>query len=411
MKSYNESGSKFMRKLFLFLFTLLFFLFSQCKVQPPVEIEPGKPKVSYDHLLKVNELIQESIENKEIPGAVVMIGRKNHILFSEVYGNAQLVPEPSPMEYDMIFDLASLTKPLATAVSIMILVERGQLHLREKVKDYIPGFKPFIHEQGEHGEDVRIWHLLTHTSGLPPYINDKNITLHFGSFCTLKNLVAYIANLDKTNPPGEEFHYSCLGFICLSYIIKQITGQNIAEFSRKNIFIPLDMNHTLFNPSDKLKKRCVPTEVTEDLYFKGFVHDPLARLLGGVSGNAGLFSTAHDLSIFAQMLLNKGEYNEKRILSPLGVERMTEIYRYAYFSGRGLGWDLESPYSSSGGDLFGARSFGHTGYTGTSLWIDPETQIYVLLLTNRVHPDDQGSVVSLRSKIANIAASSLLKKQ
>jgi len=400
-----------MRKLSVFFFICFFFLFSQCRIQKPLETELKKPEISQEHLLRINHLIQESIENNDIPGAVVMIGQKNQVLFSEVYGHSQLVSEPLPMEYDMIFDLASLTKPLATATSIMILVERGQLHLREKVRDYIPGFKPFINEHDEYGEDARIWHLLTHTSGLPPYIRNENIIPHFGHFCTLKNMTTYIAALDKTNPPGEEFHYSCLGFICLSYIIQQVTGQNLAEFSRENIFLPLGMPHTLFNPPEELKEKCVPTEVTEDLYLKGLVHDPLARVLGGVSGNAGLFSTAHDLSVFAQMLLNKGEYNGVRILSPLGVERMTEIYRFAVFSGRGLGWDLESPYSSSGGDLFGARSFGHTGYTGTSLWIDPETQIYVILLTNRVHPNDRGSVVSLRSKIANITASSLLKKQ
>ena len=400
-----------MRKLIFFFFICLFFLFSQCQIQKPVEIEPEKPKISQEHLLRINDLIRQSMENKDIPGAAVMIGQKNQVLFSEVYGNSQLVPDPSPMEYDMIFDLASLTKPVATATSIMILVERGQIHLREKVKDYIPGFKPFLNEQGNYGDDARIWHLLTHTSGLPPYIKNENIPHHFGSFVTLNNMVAYIANMDKTNPPGEDFHYSCLGFICLSYIIKQITGQSVDEFSQENIFIPLGMNHTFFNPPEELKNKCVPTEVVEDLHLKGLVHDPLARVLGGVSGNAGLFSTASNLSIFAQMLLNKGEFNGVRILSPLSVERMTEIYRSVFFSGRGLGWDLESPYSSSGGDLFGARSFGHTGYTGTSLWIDPETQIYVILLTNRVHPDDRGSVVSLRSKIANIAASSLLKKQ
>jgi len=400
-----------MRKFNLSLLLFLFILTSQCQVQQPIEVKPEKPEISQQHLLRINGLISQSIKNKDIPGAVVIIGRKSQVLFSKIYGNSQLVPESSPMQYNMMFDLASLTKPIATATSVMILVERGKLHLREKVKDYIPDFKTFSNEQGDKGDDSRIWHLLTHTSGLPPYIKDENITPHFGSFCSLKNMVAYIASLDKINLPGEEFHYSCLGFICLSYIIKQITGQNVAEFSRENIFLPLGMNHTLFNPSQELKEMCVPTEVTEDLYLKGVVHDPLARTLGGISGNAGLFSTATDLAKFAQMLLNKGQYNRVRILSPLGVERMTEIYRYAYFSGRGLGWDLDSVYSSSGGDLFGAHSFGHTGYTGTSLWIDPETHIYIILLTNRVHPDDQGSVVSLRSKIANIAASSLLKIQ
>jgi len=394
----------------LFFLICLFLLFSQCRTRQSIELETEKEEISREHLLRINDIIQQSIENKDIPGAVVLVGRKDKVIFRNTYGNSQLVPEPRPMEQSMLFDLASLTKPVATATSIMILVERGELHLREKVKDYIPGFKPFTDEQGEVGEDARIWHLLTHTSGLPPYIQEENIASNFGSFCTLENLIAYIASLDKTNPAGEEFHYSCLGFICLSFIIKQITGQNVAEFSRENIFLPLGMHHTLFNPPEELKERCVPTEVTEDLFLKGLVHDPLARLLGGVSGNAGLFSTADDLAVFARMLLNKGTYRETRILSPLAVERMTEICSQAPFAGRGYGWDLDSAYSSTGGDLFGASSFGHTGYTGTSLWIDTETQIYVILLTNRVHPDDKGSVVSLRSKIANIAASSFIKK-
>jgi CubicO group peptidase (beta-lactamase class C family) len=399
-----------MRKLSIFFLICLFLLFSQCRTQRSIGLEPEKEEISSKHLLRINDIIQQSIENKDIPGAVVLVGRKDKIIFRNTYGNSQLVPEPRPMEQGMLFDLASLTKPIATATSIMILVERGELHLREKVKDYIPGFKPFMDELGEIGEDSQIWHLLTHTSGLHPYIEDKDITAHFGSYCTLENLVTYIASLDKTNPPGEEFHYSCLGFICLSSIIKQVTGQTVAEFSRENIFLPLGMHHTFFNPPEELKERCVPTEVTEALFLKGFVHDPLARLMGGISGNAGLFSTADDLAVFARMLLNKGTYKGTRILSPLAVERMTEICGHAPFAGRGYGWDLDSAYSSTGGDLFGASSFGHTGYTGTSLWIDPETQIYVILLTNRVHPDDKGSVASLRSKIANIAASSLIKK-
>jgi len=411
MNSYNEFVGETLKKLNRVFFICIFFLSTQCQIQKPVKNIPIEPEISQQHLLRINDVINQSIENKDIPGSVVKIGRKEKVLFTRAYGNSQVIPQSKPMKENMIFDLASLTKPIATATSIMILVERGKLHLREKVKDYIPSFTPFIKEQGQYEEDIQIWHLLTHTSGLPPYLEQDNIEPNFGSFCTLKNLVTYIASLNKTNPPGKEFHYSCLGYICLSYIIKEITGKNVAEFSKENIFLPLGMNHTLFNPPEELRQSCVPTEVTNDLFLKGFVHDPLARLLGGISGNAGLFSTAHDLSIYAQMLLNKGTYNGIRILSPLGVERMTEICRHAYFSGRGYGWDLNSAYSSSGGDLFGPYSFGHTGYTGTSLWIDPETQIYVILLTNRVHPDDQGSVVSLRSKIANIAASSLLKKK
>ncbi|MDZ7376843.1 MAG: serine hydrolase, partial [candidate division KSB1 bacterium] len=160
----------------------------------------------------------------------------------------------------------------------------------------------------------------------------------------------------------------------------------------------------------RYRELCVPTEVIDGRPLIGIVHDPLARVQGGISGNAGLFSTADDLAIFAQMMLNKGEFKGVRILSPLSVERMTEVYDKAQFAGRGLGWDLNSDYSTNGGDLFGGRSYGHTGYTGTSIWIDPETETFIIFLTNRVHPNDKGSIISLRSKVANIVASSIVKK-
>jgi len=171
------------------------------------------------------------------------------------------------------------------------------------------------------------------------------------------------------------------------------------------------MKHTFFTPPEKFHNRCVPTEVINGKPLIGVVHDPLARLQGGISGNAGLFSTADDLSIFADMLLQRGVFNGVQILSPLTVERMTTIVPEVEFSGRGLGWDLNSAYATNGGDLFGENAFGHTGYTGTSIWIDPDTQTSVIFLTNRVHPDDGGSVVPLRSKIANIVASSIIEME
>ena len=185
----------------------------------------------------------------------------------------------------------------------------------------------------------------------------------------------------------------------------------MAEFSVKNIFEPLNMNHTFYTPPNKFIPLCVPTEVINGKPLIGVVHDPLARLQAGISGNAGLFSTVDDMAIFAQMMLNKGELNDVRILSPLTVERTTELYPNVEFAGRGLGWDLNSAYSTNGGDLFGALSYGHSGYTGTSIWIDPETETFVILLTNRVHPFDKGSVVPLRSKVANIVAGSIVDKK
>jgi len=170
------------------------------------------------------------------------------------------------------------------------------------------------------------------------------------------------------------------------------------------------MEHTFYTPSDKFYNLCVPTEVIDGKPYIGVVHDPLARLQDGISGNAGLFSTVDDLAIFAQMMLNRGEFNGVRVLSPLTVERMTEVVPEVPFAGRGLGWDMNSSYSTNGGDIFGHRSFGHSGYTGTSIWIDPETQTFVIFLTNRVHPDDKGSIISLRSKVANIVASSIVEK-
>jgi CubicO group peptidase (beta-lactamase class C family) len=171
------------------------------------------------------------------------------------------------------------------------------------------------------------------------------------------------------------------------------------------------MKHTFYRPAEKYRPLCVPTQVFEGKPLIGIVHDPLARLQGGISGNAGLFSTADDLAVFAQMLLNRGEYKGVRVLSPLAVAKMTSVWPEALFAGRGLGWDLSSSYSSNGGDLFGPHSYGHTGHTGTSLWIDPETETFLIFLTNRVHPDDKGSISALRSRVANVVASSIADKR
>jgi CubicO group peptidase (beta-lactamase class C family) len=366
--------------------------------------------MSTARLARVDNIIREAIDRKDFPGAVILIVRKGETVWRKAFGHSQWIPEHAPMDVSKIFDLASITKPVATATSVMMLIEQGRFRLWDEVTDFVPGFVAYTDEEGKSGEDARLWHLLTHTSGLPPYTDIEDLKDKYGYPITLESMTGHIARLEKLHPPGEEFQYSCLGFITLSYIVKKVTGKTVATFAKENIFEPLGMNHTFYTPAEEFLPLCVPTQVYDGKPLVGVVHDPLARLLGGVSGNAGLFSTADDLAIFAKMLLNRGSYQGKRILSPLVVDRMTEIYRISDFAGRGLGWDLESGYSTNQGDLFGPNAFGHTGYTGTSLIIDPDTETIVIFLTNSVHPDDKGDIVSMRSRVANVVAGSILKK-
>lgn len=353
-------------------------------------------------------LIEEAIARKEFPGAVLLVARKGKVVHHEAYGESRWVPEHRPMDRDMIFDLASLTKPVATAASIMLLVERGRISLWDRVKTYIPEFISYRDWFGIEGEDARIWHLLTHTSGLPPYTDADLAAKSLGRPCLPEALVKDIAVLPKDNPAGEKFAYSCLGYITLAEIVRKVSGRSIDAFAAENIYRPLGMTQTFYNPGPEVLDRCVPTQMVDGKPLLGVVHDPLARLQGGVSGNAGLFSTASDLAVFAQMLLDKGVYRGKRIFSRAAVERMTSVFPRTSFSGRGLGWDLCSAYASNGGDLFGPKAFGHTGYTGTSVWIDPETKTIVIFLTNSVHPEDKGKVVPLRSRVANVIAAAIL---
>lgn len=371
---------------------------------------PAEVGMSAERLALVDGIIREAIVHKDFPGAVLLITRRGSTVWEKAYGESQWVPERKPLDPSMIYDLASLTKPVATGTSIMLLVERGRIRLWDKVKEFVPEFSAFVDADGAVGEDARLWHLLTHTSGLPPYADAEEIARKYGDPCPTETLVRHIALLAKNAAPGERFTYSCLNYITLAHVIKIVSGKTIAEFSAENIFKPLGMNRTGYNPAAPDLALCVPTMVVDGKLLKGIVHDPLARLQGGVSGNAGLFSTAGDLAVFAEMMLNGGEFDGVRVLSPLTVERMTEIFPRADFSGRGLGWDMDSAYSTVRGDLFGSRSYGHSGYTGTSLWLDPETHTSVIFLTNRVHPDDEGAVIALRSKIANIVAASILRK-
>jgi len=395
------------------LMTVPLFIFLIVRPALAEKLPGAKPEdvgMSSARLGSLDTMIGEALERHDFPGAVLLVGRGGRVVYRRAFGLSQTVPQNRPMDSDLIFDLASVTKPVATAASIMVLVERGRLRLWDKVKDFIPEFTPYITVRGFPGEDARLYHLLTHTSGLQPYTDAKDVAAKYGTPCPTETLVRHIARMRKQAPPGTAFIYSCLNYITLAQIVRQVSGQDIAAFAAETIFRPLGMEQTCFNPPAELVPRCVPTQVEEGKPLRGVVHDPLARLQGGISGNAGLFSTADDLAVFCQMLLNRGEYGGRRILSPLAVERMTEIYPRVGAAGRGLGWDLATDYATVRGDLFGAESYGHSGYTGTSVWIDPETATFVIFLTNRVHPDDKGDIISLRSKVANVVAAAILEK-
>ena len=390
-----------------YLLSFLFILLSQVFAQYPNLITPESIGLSSERLKYIDSVVIRNINEGNLPGAVVIVGGKNGVVYRKAFGNSWLVPEKKPMTLETIFDLASLTKPIATATSIMILVERGQISLEDEVRKYIPEFKPYVDEQGKEYH-AKIYHLLTHTSGLPDYTSADSIKNEYG-YPAPEGTIETICNLPRFAPPGKEFKYSCLGFITLAEIVKRVTGKNIAEFSKENIFIPLGMKKTTYNPDEKLKKECAPTEFRNGKIICGEVHDPLAYVQGGISGNAGLFSTADDLAIFAQMILNKGVYKNKRILGSKTVDLMTSIYPKVEFAGRGLGWDINSAYMQQSGDIFEIGSFGHTGFTGTSIHISKKEGIFVIILTNRVHPDGKGNVAPLRRSIANIVASAIEK--
>lgn len=393
-----------MKQYLFYLIFIVNYLFAQY----PTILSPESIGLSSEKLKYIDSVVIKNLNEGNMPGAVIVVGGKDGVVFRKAYGSSWLVPEKKLMTVETIFDLASVTKPVATATSIMILLERGQLSLEDEVRKYILEFKPYIDENGKE-HHAKIYHLLTHTSGLPDYTNADSIKARYG-YPAPEGTIETICNLPRFAPPGKEFKYSCLGFITLAEIVKRITGKNIAEFSKENIFKPLGMLKTTYNPNDELKKFCAPTEIRNGKVLCGEVHDPLANIQGGISGNAGLFSTADDLAIYAQMILNKGEFKGKKILGSKTVELMTSVFPKVQFAGRGLGWDINSSYMQQRGDIFEIGSFGHTGFTGTSIQISSKENIFVIILTNRVHPDGKGNVASLRRSVANVVAGAIIKE-
>ncbi|HZT30919.1 MAG TPA: exo-beta-N-acetylmuramidase NamZ domain-containing protein [Bryobacteraceae bacterium] len=345
----------------------------------------------------LDQAVEEAIREKQIPGAVLLIGHNGEVVHRKAYGHRALVPELEPMTVDTIFDLASLTKVVATTPSLMKLLEEGKFRLNDRVTQYLPEF------QGGHS-DITIRNLMTHFSGLRP---DLTLEPAWSGYQTGIRL----ALIDKpAGPPGARFVYSDINFILLGEIVHRLSGQMLNEYARRNIFEPLGMRETTFLPPASWKPRIAPTEKlgTDGPVLRGAVHDETARSMGGVAGHAGLFSTAGDLSRFCQMLLNGGELHGTRLFGPLTVAKFTSPQSPPDQPIlRGLGWDIDSPYSGNRGDLFPLGSYGHTGFTGTSLWLDPASKTYVILLTNSVHPHRGNAITALRGKVATIAAAAL----
>ena len=366
--------------------------------QPLERVIPDRAGIDSRHLHYADEAILQAIAGNEMPGAVLAIVSKGKMAYLKAYGNKQIYPSLLPMEVNTVFDMASVSKSMSTAISAMILVERGQLRLIDRVKLYIHEFQ----------DNIRVIDLLTHTSGLPPYANVDTLTMRYGA-PNPNGLIEYIAGCKRDFDLGKEFQYSCLNYITLQRIVETVSGQSLKDFARANIFDVLGMKHTAYQPDGETLERVAPTEKQPDgSVLRGVVHDPLARVMnGGISGNAGVFSDADDLAILAVALLNGGAYNGKRILSPQGVKTMTTVPESLKQFGRSPGWDLWSDYASNKGDLFGPNAYGHTGYTGTSVVIDPDNDMAVILLANRVHPNDDGNMVRLRSLVANVVAAAL----
>jgi len=341
----------------------------------------------------LDAVLNDAVKNGNAPGAVLLVGHNGAIVYQKAVGNRTAGQNPEPMTTDTIFDLASLTKVIATTTCVMRLEQLGQIKLNDPLAKYIPDF-------GQNGkQDVTIRMLLTHYSGLPADIDLKEAWNGTDEGYSRANAAKLI------NAPGSTFLYSDVGFVVLGELVQKVGGMPLDQYAQTYVFGPLGMTSTRFNPPTSWGPRIAPTQRDEHTgqMVRGTVHDPTAHQMGGVAGDAGVFSTAEDVAKFAQALLNGGA----PILSSLIVEKMTTPQQPSNMPNvRGLGWDIDSPFSSTRGELLPVGSFGHTGFTGTSLWIDPTTNTYVILLTNSTLLKD-GNVIGLRTEIATAVAAAL----
>ncbi|MEO8231976.1 MAG: serine hydrolase [Ignavibacteriota bacterium] len=347
------------------------------------------PQNASDQFKDVDSVINNAIVDEAFPGAVVLVWKDGKIIFEKAFGNFTYDKTSPKVNTNTIYDLASVTKVVATTTATMICYDRKLFSLDDKVVKYIPEF-------GVNGkENITIKNLLLHNSGLVAWkkFYERNLTANE----VLKEI--YSAELEYKT--GEKMIYSDLGIITLGKIIEKVTGKSLDVFCKDEIFVPLKMNSTFYNPPDSLKKLCAPTEL--DNYWRmktlqGEVHDETSAMLNGVAGHAGLFSTAEDISKLMAMLMNKGKLNDKQLIQQGTIEYFTK--RYSDESSRAIGWDTKSETGSSSGNYFSKNSFGHTGYTGTSIWADPERDLFVVFLTNRVYPTrENGKLGKVRPEL------------
>jgi len=368
----------------------------------PLSATAARAQITFDleRMQTADQLINDAIGRKELPGAVLLVGQGDKIVYRTAYGLRTADPQPVAMTTDTIFDMASVTKTVACATSVMILVDRGKLSLPDKVARYIPAFAA----NGK--ENITVEQLLLHRGGL---VADNPMQDYYDGPAKAWER---IWNLHTVYKPGTGFKYTDMGYIVLGELVKVIDGRPLDQFAREEIFKPLGMKDTMYTPPQRLWDRCAPTEKRDGKWMIGQVHDPRAWALGGIAGHAGLFSTADDLARWCRMILNKGTLDGRRILSQLTVEAMTAQRCLPEGTGcRGYGLDISTSYSSPRGDLFQmGTTFGHTGFTGTSFWIDPNHDGYVILLSNAIHPDGKGTVIELRRRVATAVAAAITGK-
>lgn len=384
------------------LFVILIIFPTTATAQPLRDGTPEEVGMSSERLENIFRVVEEGVTSGAYPGAEILVVRKGVVVAHKAFGYAQRIPSTRALEEETLFDLASVSK-LFTATAAMMLVERGYMRLDDPISMFLkhPGFSQ------PDKRDIRIRHLLTHTSGLPSWL------ALFREGSGKEFYLDRIAQATMQAPPGTTYIYSDLGAILLGFIVEEVSGQSLDAFLRENLFDPLGMENTMYNPGPEWLERVAATEIDttwRGRVIVGEVHDENAAGLGGVAGHAGLFSTARDLAKFGQMLLNLGSYDGVHILSPNTVLLMIQNHTLGLGVRRGLGFDLKSSTFSSAGDLMGGGTIGHLGFTGTSIWIDPSNQLVTILLTNRVHPTRNATgITRVRPTFHNAVAGTIVE--
>lgn len=346
----------------------------------------------------IDEAANEAVSSGEIPGVVVLVGRGDDTLLHRAYGSRRLLPHPVPMTVDTIFDLASLTKPFGTTLAVMSLVEKGSIKLDAPLGRYLKEFRD------KQYDEITIRRLLTHSAGLAAYPPNSVVSSGFPSAASA------IAKMPLDYPPGSAFQYSDTGFILLAEAVRRVSGTPLDRYLERTVFKPLGLADTSFHPKVSVLPRVAPTEFVNGVLLRGEVHDQRARLLGGVAGHAGMFSTSADLARIIRMLLNHGSLEGQHVFDPATVKEMWQSSPDSRV-GRALGWDVSSAFSKTMAPFFAQGSVGHLGFTGTAVWIDPKTRSYLIVLSNRVHPYGGGAarIRDLRIRMAAVAGSQLFQ--